>query len=544
MFEYRKILFGGLIALVAMMGLQGCDQKVNEQSKKFVSVQGQQFIDPQGRQLILHGINVVNKDPKTGYLGHVSPEDFAKFKSWGFNVIRLGIIWDGVEPQPGVYNEEYLKGIDEMIQWASDNDLYVLLDMHQDLYSVRFSDGAPEWATITGGQPHQMGEIWSDAYLISPAVQTAFDNFWKNVPASDNVGIQDHYVNMLKHIANRYDNNTTVIGYDIMNEPFMGSDANKVMPLLLQAYAQMLVDKTGGTPPSEEELLLMWSSEKERLNVLETLSEKDVYQKIIDEIYEVNAAFESGPLTAFYQKTRDAIREVDENHIIFIEHSYFTNMGVTGALQPLLDENGKQDPLVAYAAHGYDLVVDTDGLANPSLGRTELIFERIAASGRRMNMPVLIGEWGAFGRARPEYTPVAAHIMGLFNKFLFSDTYWAYGRHMDGASYVDEVLKKPYPVSTSGMLKSYNYDFETGQFECQWKERSSVYAPTVIYVPDVERMSKEGLKVVPEVEKIDIISIGNSDGGYLVIPATGREAERTVTFVVEPVQGAEVSYAR
>ncbi|MCK5700633.1 MAG: cellulase family glycosylhydrolase, partial [Cyclobacteriaceae bacterium] len=322
------IIIGGLISF----SIPSCDntKTTKENVSQFVSIKGQNFIDPQGRDLILHGINVINKDPKTNYLGHVGPEDFEKFNTWGFNVIRLGIIWDGLEPEPGVYNEEYLKGIDQMIQWASDNNIYVFLDMHQDLYSVEFSDGAPSWATLDNDQPHQTGEIWSDSYLISPAVQQSFDNFWNNTPVSDGIGVQDHYINLWKHLANRYADNTTIIGFDIMNEPFMGSGANNVMPLLLESYAKILVKKTGQAPPSAEELMYMWSAE--RLKVLEILSEKETYRKMIDGIYEVNAEFEKGPLTAFFQKSRDAIREVNKNHIIFTEHSYFTNMGVTGAL--------------------------------------------------------------------------------------------------------------------------------------------------------------------------------------------------------------------
>lgn len=58
---------------------------------------------------------------------------------------------DRLEPEPGVYNEDYLKEIDERIQWAEQNNLFVVLDMHQDLFSVKYSDGAPEWATLDEG---------------------------------------------------------------------------------------------------------------------------------------------------------------------------------------------------------------------------------------------------------------------------------------------------------------------------------------------------------------------------------------------------------
>jgi endoglycosylceramidase len=540
------------ISLIALLltvcySYQSCNQKSTSsgeaQIKKseFVYIKDQKFKDPYGRDLILHGINVVNKNPEMEYVGHITPQEMATFKSWGFNVIRLGIIWDGLEPEPGQYNEEYLLKIDEMIQWAAANDLYVFLDMHQDLYSVEFSDGAPSWATITNDQPHQTGNIWSDSYLISPAVQTAFDNFWANTPAPDGVSIQDHYIQLWRHIAERYSDNTTVIGYDIMNEPFMGSGANQIMPLLLQAYAKMLVEKTGQTPPSEEELMYMWS--EQRLEVLESLSDKEVYRNMIDAIYEVNAEFEAGPLTDFFQKSRNAIREVDLNHIIFIEHSYFTNMGVTGALGQIVDENGQKDNLVAYAAHGYDLVVDTKGLAAGSHERVELIFERIAETGRRLNIPVLIGEWGALHGQSPDLIPVADFLMDEFNRHGFSDAFWAYGQFLHQASFLN-VLKKAYPMRTNGSLRSYEFDYDKSTLICSWKEDEHITSPTVIYIPDMDNLQKELIAITPEAESIEIEYIDESKAGYLIIPPSGELLERKLELTMKNPDNEVISLSK
>lgn len=525
---FRQVIFLFTISTCIL----GCatPEKTDETGTGYVTIKDQNFMDPDGRVLTLHGINVVNKDPKTNYLGHISKEEFAQFKKWGFNAIRLGIIWDGLEPEPGIYNETYLQGIDQMIAWAGENDLYVFLDMHQDLYSVEFSDGAPSWATITNDLPHETGTVWSDSYLISPAVQTAFDNFWANSPAADSIGIQDHYINLWKHVADRYKENKTIIGYDIMNEPFMGSGANQVMPLLLESYAKILVEQTGQAPPSAEELLYMWSTEK--MKVLETLKEKEVYKKWIDGIYEVNAEFEAGTLTAFYQKARNAIRKVNKHHIIFTEHSYFTNMGVTGALGEIVDEQGMKDPLVAYAAHGYDLVVDTDALALGSNERVELIFERIAETGKRLNVPVLIGEWGALHGTAPELIPTANFLMREFDKHGFSDTFWAYGKFLLDASFLD-VLKKPYPVATAGALNGYKYDFDGGKFQASWTEESQLEAPTMIYVPDTKNLDQERIQISPEVDEIIIEQIEHSNAGHLIIPASGNGVTRKVSFTIE-----------
>ena len=119
----------------------------------WVTASGTQFLDASGKLLLLHGLNVANKSPEEGYVGDLTPKDFATIRSWGMNCIRLAILWDGLEPQPGHLDKAYLDRIAQRVAWAKAQGLYVLLDMHQDLYSVKFSDGAPAWATLDEGQP-------------------------------------------------------------------------------------------------------------------------------------------------------------------------------------------------------------------------------------------------------------------------------------------------------------------------------------------------------------------------------------------------------
>ena len=530
----RHILHLILIAGISL-GCVMCNRvgtKTDDEIKvsDYVYVEGRNFKDPFGRDLILHGINVVNKNPESDYVGHITPEEMKNFKSWGFNVIRLGIIWDGLEPEPGQYNEEYLNKIDEMIRWASDNDLYIMLDMHQDLYSVEFSDGAPSWATITDDQPHYQGEIWSDAYLISPAVQHAFDNFWNNTPASDGIGIQDHYIALWKHIADRYKNNHTVIGFDIMNEPFMGSEANNIMPKLLEAYAMVIAEITGQQPPGAEELMAIWTNEESRLEALKQISEADKYSRVIDAIYEVNAPFESMTLSEFYQKTRNAIREVNDNHIIFLEHGYFNNTGVLSALKPVLDENGNPDPQQAYAAHGYDLLTDTKEVESPSYERVEFIYSRISETSERLNMPVLLGEWGAFHSMSSKMVETAAHAVGLIEKWNFSNTYWAYYKDIGQYPYFNLSIIRPYPSEIAGSLVSYNYNRNTEILECSWQEDSGISGPTRLYIPDMNRFSGDNVSIETGSDKISTESIPGSKAGYILIDPLGKSSSRSISI--------------
>ncbi len=74
---------------------------VTSASTAHLRMLGAHFVDPQGRHVLLHGINVVNKNCHEGYIVDEGPGLYARLRDWGFNVIRLGVIWDGLEPEPG-----------------------------------------------------------------------------------------------------------------------------------------------------------------------------------------------------------------------------------------------------------------------------------------------------------------------------------------------------------------------------------------------------------------------------------------------------------
>ena len=228
-------------------------------AKGFVTAQEGRFVDGAGRHVILHGINIVNKSPGQQYLSWQGPKEFAAMREWGFNCIRLGIIWDGLEPEPGKYNEDYLEGMDERIAWAKANGLYVLLDMHQDLYGRKFGDGAPLWATLDEGQPHvPMGSVWSDAYFTSAGVQTAFNNFWANAPGPGGVGIQDRFAAAWRHVAKRYADEPAVVGYDVLNEPFIGSRIIEAQLMMITKGAEVLAEKDGPDALTVPEIMEQW----------------------------------------------------------------------------------------------------------------------------------------------------------------------------------------------------------------------------------------------------------------------------------------------
>ena len=184
-----------------------------------------------------------------------SRNDFAQMRAFGIDFVRLGISWSQLEPRPGVYSAAYLNRIAQVVGWAREQGVYVLLDMHQDAYS-RFTpdtapidanpavgpnqessahaDGAPPWAVIAD---HVPAEAVAGTPELNLYVEASFQSFWENrVPtdpsdrplptgAAPGAGLQDHYIGAMAAVARRFKNDPTVAGYEIMNEPLPGLTA-------------------------------------------------------------------------------------------------------------------------------------------------------------------------------------------------------------------------------------------------------------------------------------------------------------------------------
>ncbi len=419
--------------------------------KKF-TVKNSGFIDKDGNPVILKGINMVCKDKSRGYIGDYSEEDFAYLASLGFNVIRFGIFWDALEPEPGKYNDEYLRKISAFSATANRYGLSLYLDMHQDLFSSDFCDGAPSWATITNGESYEKTDLWSEAYLTCPAVQIAFDNFWTNTPASDGIGIQDHYIAMWQHIADFFKNDENIIGYDVLNEPFPGTAANGLIEMLFSSLAMFLMENPSilsaviGDAAIDvtyenigDVIMSIWMNDEKKEVLLSYFTEKSAYKSLVAPLGETLESFDSVTLTAFYQNIRNAVRKVDSEAIIFIEANYFCNTGVPSGVVPPSDEQGLADPYMVYAPHGYDLMVDTDMYSADCHTRLDVIFETHAEYGKVHSLPVIIGEWGCYPNADSQQKNEASYLLKKFESLNFSNTYYDFSTIKDNP--IVDVLK-------------------------------------------------------------------------------------------------------
>jgi endoglycosylceramidase len=502
------------------------------------------FIDDLGRQVILHGVNLVNKNAHSGYLGEVGAEDFARMRDWGFNCVRLGVIWDGLEPQPGVINQDYLAGVAKRVGWAKEHGLYVILDMHQDLYSVLFSDGAPAWATLTDGKEHiAPGGVWSDAYFTSPAVQTALDHFWLNSPAEDGLGLQDHFAAAWGTLAQSFAAEVAVIGFDLFNEPFPGSGAVESQYLMFVKGAELLASQAAepgssagreeiGSNPiaslSPEELAQQWLDPSGRFEILHTLEDAALFAQVIDVTEPVYAAFEAGPLMRLYQRVAAAIRKVAPEKILFTGTSMGSNMGVRSGIGRLSGQDGLPDPQQAYAPHGYDLVVDTVNIANASASRVEFIFSRHAQTAKKLGLAMLVGEWGAFDRNITGTLRTAWDVSRQFERHLCGDTYWHYEPDLDQLPPF-QAISRPYPERTPGRLVQYSYAVEKREFACEWIEDENANGPGRVFLPAWMQVRLEEIQIEPKLAEFSLAK--GETGAWLTIPPLGRKALRRKLLV-------------
>lgn len=213
----------GVFGTHGVVGKYGTGTAIPAGAGSGLSNTGTWLTNSDGQVVIVHGVNEVYKvAPFTPSASGFSADDAAFLAANGFNVVRLGVLWEAVEPEPGVYDTDYLNSIEQTVQTLADHGIYTIIDMHQDNYSSTFQgEGAPVWATQTGGLPNpNLG--FPGNYFLNPAEGHAWDAFWANAAAPDGLGYEDHYAQAWENVAAYFSGNPDVIGYDLMNEPFPG----------------------------------------------------------------------------------------------------------------------------------------------------------------------------------------------------------------------------------------------------------------------------------------------------------------------------------
>ncbi len=236
-------------------------------------IDGEWFKDDEGRTLLLRGVNLggSSKIPvkpggtwiKEGFfnykdvsfIGRPFPlneadEHFARLRHWGLTFERFIVTWEAIEHAgPGIYDEAYIDYVMAVLEKAAKYGIDVFIDPHQDVWS-RWTggDGAPAWTMELLGMDitkmHETGAayvhniqgnpiphmIW-DTNNYKFGTCTMFTLFFggkdfapKRMIEGVNVQefLQSHYINAIKHLAERLKDLPNIVGYGSLNEPQCG----------------------------------------------------------------------------------------------------------------------------------------------------------------------------------------------------------------------------------------------------------------------------------------------------------------------------------
>jgi len=221
----RTRVRGALLAIIAATVCCVGAGPATAAPKLPLSHAGRWITDAGGRVVVMHGANLVYKlAPFYPAAGPFGASDAAYLRSLGFTAVRVGVLWEALEPQPGVYDDAYLNHIVGTVNLLRRYGIVSILDFHQDQYNEQFEgEGFPTWSVQDDGLPNPPIPFPA-GYETNPAVQRAFENFWADKPGPGGVGLQERYAAAWAHVAKRFRGNPSVLGYEIMNEPFPGSD--------------------------------------------------------------------------------------------------------------------------------------------------------------------------------------------------------------------------------------------------------------------------------------------------------------------------------
>lgn len=449
-----------------------------------ITTEGKYFVDEYGRQRIFNGINTVDKGNnddgryKRSYTMDFDEALIKKLADNGFNIIRLGMTWDAVEPEPRQYDEAFLDKVEKVADLCEKYGLYFYLDMHQDLFfgaKNTAGDGAPQWACLTDGAEFKPVKfVWAEGYFWGKATQTAFDNFWNNAPVNG-VGLQDYFCDMWKHVAERFKDHPALFGFDFFNEPFPGKDGGKVFRKLISGVAKVvLTDKRAPIPFLAKQLF-----SGNVIRCLEPFADYSLFRKATSGGDKLIEKFDKERYSPFINKMAAGIREVTDNGIIMMENCYYSNLGIPYSV-PAVTVNGVREKNLCFAPHAYDLMVDTPEYKYASNTRVGGIFDEHRRSQERLDCPLLVGEWGG----QSEGTDWLFHIDYLLEKFdnyQWSNTYWCYHK-----SFFDDPintrLNRTSPIAVCGRIEKYSWDRENKIFTLEYNQDKDYEVPTELFL--------------------------------------------------------------
>lgn len=198
--------------------------------------------DDKNRQIFFHGMNIAVKVapylPKTDAYDKdwsFSKEDINNLTQSGFNAIRLGIMWSGLEPTKDQFNDTYLQELVKIVNTAGGAGIYTLLEFHQKVLSESFCGvGLPPWLIHEDNryktfpypierQKYPVSDKWipdklhcqrhnTSVYFYSYDCAQGFNELY-----DEDSYLYQKFVKAWQKVAQAFKGNKYVIAYDLLN---------------------------------------------------------------------------------------------------------------------------------------------------------------------------------------------------------------------------------------------------------------------------------------------------------------------------------------
>lgn len=423
------------------------------------------FLDGQGRQRLWHGINIVNKGvpfhPSLDVFApgeSVTDEDIKVLLSMGASVVRLGIMMGGMFPDGPVLNESYLEYSMRVVGKLHDNGIDTLIDLHQDVLSKKVcGEGTPDWmlnvsslhamplprpasySTVevdpATGYPKscepsgvlksigwsewyttdQCGKAFAQLYALNSPMSKAFEAYWRAV-------------------ALKFKGHPGVIGYELLNEPWVGDHVGSPSLLLESGRA------------------------------------------------------EQGLLKDYMQRMHDVIRAVDEEALILYAPAEINNR--------LMRRVGYERGFLPGAGMAYHVycVVGTDGPGPTTPTQEKLChYNDKSTMKQRQEDLARLGTAGfvtEFGAVNPVATGLAemSFVLEHFesmeppSSWAFWDFHEIQTRGTEEKATYIRTLARPYPRAIAGTLRSYTFDASSALFQMTFAPSSNGSMLTEVYL--------------------------------------------------------------
>jgi endoglycosylceramidase len=195
---------------------------------------GSFFRDDHGRVVLLRGVDVAGNSKVPPFEPISDGAQLDPLPRDGLDAVRLLFTWEAYEPQPGVYDDNYLAWYTRTVEAAGARGLWVIVDFHQDAFS-RFAlagcgEGFPSWALPSSVPPATPDNgaacaDWGKRQLGDPQLGAAWDAFY-----ADTSGVRTRYLMMVARVAAALASEPSLVGYDLLNEP-AGDEVTQIGPL-------------------------------------------------------------------------------------------------------------------------------------------------------------------------------------------------------------------------------------------------------------------------------------------------------------------------